>query len=174
MDLFTTYLVTDDLSNEISLLVTGLHFGWFGFIIVNRFFVLTVVILILFTNLKFVNTLEQKNKKVIFSLKDYICKIILSTNDDLTKIGLIQLLFKIKMNKLSFLFFSIRSFTVTMIIIHILVSLNNIFEYGGFSIWGNTKYFIISNIIFLLIIVLFVVVFYMMIKKRFHRLSSNI
>jgi hypothetical protein len=175
MDLATTYLVTNDLSNETSLLIINLNWGWLGFIIANIFFVLTVGVLILFTNLKFIENLEQKNKNIIFSLKDYIYRIILSVNDNSTNIKLMQLLFKTKINKCSFFFFSVRSFAVTMIFINILVSLNNIFEYWGFSIWSNdTKYFTISNILFLSIVVLFIVVFYIIVKKRFHRLISRI
>jgi type IV secretory pathway VirB3-like protein len=127
---------------------------------------LIIGILILFANLKFIENLEQKNKNVIFSLKDYIYKIIFSANDNSTNIKLMQLLFKTKINKRSFFFFSVRSFAVTMIFINLLVSLNNIFEYWGFSIWGNIKYFTISNILFLSIVVLFIVVFYIIVKKK--------
>jgi hypothetical protein len=174
VDLFTTYLVTNDLSGETSLLVVGFNLGWSGFIIANIIFVAIVIVLLQFVNLNYVDNLEQKNKNSIISLKDYICKIILSTNDNSDEIGLRQLLFKAKVNKLSCLFVFIKSLVVTMIFINIGVSLNNIFEYYGFSIWGNTSPFIISQILFLSIVILFGFITYMMIRNRFHRLTSNI
>jgi len=173
VDIVTTYFATPDLKTETSPLVRVLNMGWIGFIVINIFFAIIVLLLLIYSRQDKLIYLEQTEKKSILRLFDYFRNILFNIKDKNKKIDTISLLLKEKINISVFFYFALRALIVTMIFISILLSINNVLVSIGKPLLANVNHSLLSNIQFLVIVIVFIYTFFMLVKNRFSKLHRE-
>lgn len=126
-DLLTTFYVDRDLTNETSILVRVLNFGWMGFICVNALLISLIVLLLKYINKKEESISKLEKECVFENFVDYMFYILYDNNEK--KQNVIYHLFFGKMRYKVFIYFFLYSLIYTIILMNFIVSINNILIY---------------------------------------------
>lgn len=164
LDLVSTYLVTDDLSTELSPLVTLLNMGWLGLIITNVILITIITISVVFMKRKeyLIVEIEERYRTKIKSFKDYLCFILFK--EELNSNNKYWINKQIAFPSIYFFFFSLL---YTFIIGSLLVSISNFlifFDIYSLHIFSPS---LLSFILFVINIILSIYFFFFLIKKRY-------
>lgn len=167
-DWITTYIATSDLYKETSPLVRLLHFGWTEIIIFNLILLIAIIFSYkYFVKEKYLQEMEYRMKPR--NLKDYYCKVIFKEKNNS---NILQLLLNGKVNMNVFLNFSMRSLVITLIILSLLASINNLLVYANTDLLNKFSSFQISQIVSIVTVVFFIIIFYILVKNRFGKIKT--